>query len=113
MNIKEVTTNIKRIKAFFAENPESSIYVREMLCYLTKREFYNWLEGRINARINRNEPPLRGRKDSEMFFYGLKRLSNDFKHRVIVREQSTNWLLNAEPKIKARIQHRLYTNEDL
>lgn len=113
MDIKQFVSNIKRIKAFFAENPESSIYVKEMLCYLTKREFYNWLEGRINARINRNEPLLRGRKDSEMFFYGLKRLSNDFKHNVIVRENSTNWLLNAAPKIKARIQHRLYTKENI
>lgn len=79
--------------------------------YRNEKQFKNWLMECINARINRNEPQKRGRKDDRDFMSSLNKLSRDLKDRVFTLECSVNFL-NKEPKIKARVQHRLYTNND-
>lgn len=115
---KNIADLNKKVKAFFKVTGQDGNNCLNITSngikktYYYKKHFDKWLMDCINARINRNEPQKRGRKDTEEFRTHLKSITYRLQKNVIVRESEVNWLLNKEPKIKAKIVHRLYTNDD-
>ena len=111
---KNIADLNKKVKEHFNTYPNHELNVTLngiRKTYRNLSQFKIWLMECINARINRNEPPTRGRKDNEDFIRSLRKLSRDLKDRIFTLECTVNFL-NKEPKIKARVQHRLYTRDD-
>lgn len=98
--------DIKRAKEFFRLHPKGKVKVNWNTSY-NKKQFERWLITCLHSKINR-EGKRRGRKDTESYFFEVKRISERLKSRIIVRDYE----LNFDAKIKAKVLNRLYTKDD-